>query len=155
MTKSAKPVPDGSLGATPYLAVAGAADAIAFYRQAFGAVETMRIAGPDGKIGHAELKLGAATLMLADESPAMGIHGPLTLGGSPVTVHLYVDDVDAFTTRAVAAGLKIVKPVADQFYGDRGGKFVDPFGHLWWFASRIENLSNDEIQQRAQSLFGN
>ena len=92
--------------------------------------------------------------MLAEEFPETDVKSPLAYGGSPVTVHLYVADVDAFSARAVAAGLKIVRPVEDQFYGDRGGKFVDPFGHLWWFASRREQLSNDEIQQRARAAFG-
>ena len=153
MPTAVQPIPDGFHAATPYLTVRDAAQALAFYKAAFGAVETMRIEA-GGRIGHAELRIGEAPIMLAEEFPEMDVKSPLAYGGSPVTVHLYVADVDAFSARAVAAGLKIVRPVEDQFYGDRGGKFVDPFGHLWWFASRREQLSNDEIQQRARAAFG-
>jgi PhnB protein len=100
-------------------------------------------------VGHAELRIGNAILMLSSEYPEMGVRSPKSIGGSPVTISLYVDDVDSFTARAVAAGIKIVRPVENQFYGDRGGKFEDPFGHSWWFASRIEDMSPAEMKARA------
>jgi PhnB protein len=138
---------------TPYLCVRGAARALDFYREAFGAVETMRIAEPGGRIGHAEIEIGGAGVMLSDEYPDMGVKSPQTLGGSPVTLHVYLDDVDAAFARALAAGGKEVRPVADQFYGDRGGKLEDPFGHLWWIATRKEELSREEIEGRAAALY--
>ncbi|MFT4045532.1 MAG: VOC family protein [Solimonas sp.] len=153
MPTAVKPIPDGFHAATPYLTVRGAARALAFYKVAFGAVETLRI-GSDAQIGHAEFRIGDAPIMLADEYPDLDIKSPQTYGGSPVTIHLYVADVDAFAARAVAAGLRVVRPVEDQCYGDRGGKFVDPFGHVWWLATRKENLSNEEIRQRAKAAFG-
>ncbi len=150
----AKPIPDGYAGATPYLCVKGAADAIEFYKKAFGATETMRLADPAGKVGHAEIKIGSACIMLADEFPEMGVVSPRTLGGSPVTIHLYVEDVDALAGRAQAAGLKVLRPVADQFYGDRGGKFEDPFGHVWYLATHKEDVAPEEIRRRAAAMFG-
>jgi PhnB protein len=150
-----KPIPDGFHGATPYLACRGAAQAIEFYKQAFGAVERERIDMPgSGLIGHAELRIGEANIMLADEFPKMGFVGPQTLGGSGVTIHLYVTDVDAVVNKAVAAGAKVVKPVEDQFYGDRTGKIEDPFGHIWYLATHIEDVPPDEIRRRADKLFG-
>jgi len=128
------------------------AAALAFYCQVFGASETMRIA-TDGKVGHAELMLGSAPLMLSDEFPERDVIGPLTVGGSPVCLMLYVDDVDAVVARALAAGATLLRPVEDQFYGDRGGKLRDPFGHVWWLASHIEDVSEEEIQRRAAALF--
>ncbi|WP_028080016.1 VOC family protein [Solimonas soli] len=148
-----KPIPDDFRAATPYLTVRGAAQALAFYKAAFGAVETLRIEA-GGQVGHAEFRIGEAPIMLADEYPDMDIKSPPAYGGSPVTIHLYVADVDAFAARAVQAGLRVVRPVEDQFYGDRGGKFVDPFGHVWWLATRKENLGNEEIRQRAKAAFG-
>lgn len=151
MANQVKPIPDGFEGATPYLAIQGAADAIEFYKRAFGATETMRIQEPGGRIGHAELKIGKANIMLSDEYPEMGVRGPHTLGGSAVTIHLYVEDVDALAAKAIAAGAQVLRPVADQFYGDRGGKFEDPYGHLWYFATHTEDVSPEEMQRRAKS----
>lgn len=146
------PVPQGREGATPYLSCADASAAIAFYARAFGATETMRLAGPDGRIGHAELAIGAATIMLADEHPEMDFRSPRALGGSPVTIHVYVPDVDAFAARAEAAGATITRAVADQFYGDRSVQLVDPFGHRWSFATHVEDVTNEELQRRFQAL---
>lgn len=154
MSNPVKPIPDGRQSAAPYLIVRDAAAALDFYQTALGAVETMRLKGPDGRIGHAEFTIGAARFMLAGESPAMGAVSPATLGGSPVMICLYVEDVDSFVARAVAAGLKVKRPVQDQFYGDRAGSFEDPFGHSWWFASRVEDVSNEEIQRRSAKMFG-
>lgn len=149
MANTVKAIPEGFEGATPYLCIKGAADAIEFYRKAFGATETMRMTGPDGRIGHAELKIGKANIMLADEHPEIGVVSPATLGGSPVTIHIYVEDVDALAARAETAGAKVLRAVADQFYGDRGGKFEDPFGHVWYFATHKEDVSSEEMQRRA------
>lgn len=149
------PIPEGHEGRiTPYLCVKNGAGAIAFYQRAFDATLTLRLDQPDGRLGHAELRIGDAPLMLADEFPEMGFHSPLSLGGSPVTLHLYVDDADAAVQRAVEAGATLLRPVADQFYGDRGGQLQDPYGHIWWIATRKEALSVDEIRQRAAKLFG-
>jgi PhnB protein len=148
----AKAIPEGYEHATPYLCVKGASDAIAFYVQAFGAVETMRLAEPDGRIGHAEIKIGDAPLMLSDEHPEEGVLSPATLGGSPVAMHLYVADVDAFAARAVAAGAKLLRPIADQFYGDRSAVLRDPFGHQWFFATRKEDVDSAEMQRRYDAL---
>ena len=149
MANTVKAIPDGFEGATPYLAIKGASDAIEFYKKAFGATETTRIAGPDGRIGHAEIMIGKAKIMLADEFPEMGFLSPRTLGGSPVTIHIYVEDVDALAARAEGAGAKVTRPVADQFYGDRAVALEDPFGHVWHFATHKEDLSNEELQRRA------
>jgi PhnB protein len=149
MANTVKAIPEGSEGATTYLSIKGAADAIEFYKKAFGATETMRINGPDGRIGHAEIKIGKANIMLADEHPEINFLSPRTLGGSPVTIHIYVEDIDALAAQAQAAGAKVMRAVADQFYGDRTGGFEDPFGHVWHFATRKEDLSNEELQRRA------
>jgi PhnB protein len=133
---------------TPYLVVDGAAEAIAFYTHAFGAEETMRLAEPSGRIGHAEITIGKALVMLADEFPEMNIRGPRALGGSPVTLHLKVDDVDAVAARAVDAGATVVFAVKDQFYGERSGRFTDPFGHVWVLSTHIEDVSPEEMQRR-------
>ena len=114
----------------------------------------MRMAAPDGKIGHAELKIGTARFMLSDEYPEMGVRSPESIGGSPVTLHLYVEDVDATFAQAVAAGAKVVRPVEDQFYGDRAGKLVDPFGHSWFLATHKEDVAVEERKRRAEKLFG-
>ena len=148
-----KPIPDGYEAATPYLYLRNAVTAIEFYQTAFGATEVMRMAMPGGKIGHAEIKIGSAPIMLADEFPDMGILGPQSIGGSPVTLLIYVADVDALVARAVAAGAKVVNPLADQFYGDRNCKLTDPFGHSWMFATRKENLTPAEQLKRADALF--
>ena len=154
MAGEVRPIPEGYGAATPYICVKGAAAAIKFYERAFGAKEQMRLATPDGTIGHAEIKIGSAPIMLADEFPGMGVLSPQTLGGSPVTIHLYVEDVDAMAARFVAAGGKVIRPVEDQFYGDRGGKLEDPFGHHWWLATHKEDVSPDEMRRRAAALFG-
>lgn len=148
MAKAAKPVPDGYHSITPYLICDGAAQAIAFYAKAFGAVEVLRLGSPGGKIGHAEVRIGDSIVMLADEHPEMGALGPRTIGGSPVSVLLYVEDVDAMFTRAIAAGGKEKRPVADQFYGDRAGSLEDPFGHTWHIHTHIEDLTPEEIERR-------
>ena len=132
---SVKSIPEGYHSITPYLAIAGAADAIAFYKKAFGATEVMRMAAPGGKVGHAEVEIGGSRIMVADEHPDMGFLSPKTIGGSPVGLHLYVADVDAVTSQAVAAGAKELRPVKDQFYGDRTGTIEDPFGHVWHIAT--------------------
>ena len=149
MANTVKAIPEGFEGATPYLSIKGAAEAIEFYKKAFGATETMRLAGPDGRIGHAEIKIGKANIMLADEHPEIGFLSPRTLGGSPVAIHIYVEDVDTLAAQAEAAGAKVRRAVADQFYGDRSGQFEDPFGHVWNFATRKEDLSSEEMQRRA------
>lgn len=154
MTNKAKPVPDGYHTVTPYLTIRGAAAAIEFYKRAFGAAEMMRIADANGKVGHAEIRIGDSLIMLSEEMPEMGILSPESIGGSPVTIHLYVDDVDALASRAVAAGAKLLRPVEDQFYGDRGGKLADPYGHRWWIATHIEDVSPEEIRKRAAAMFG-
>ena len=147
-----KPIPDGYRAVTPYLIVADAAGAIVFYRQAFGASERMRHAAPDGKIGHAELLIGDSAIMLADEYPEHNARAPAAFGGSPVTLHLYVGDVDAVVARAAAAGATVTRPVEDQFYGDRSGSVTDPFGHVWHIATHIEEVSPDEIARSAAAM---
>ena len=149
MIARVKAVPEGYHTVTPYLILRGAGDAIAFYEKAFGAAEVMRIGGPGGRIGHAEIKIGDSRLMLADEYPEIGALSPKTVGGSPVSIHLYVEDVDAAVERAVAVGAKLVRPVADQFYGDRTGGIEDPFGYRWFIATRQEDLTSEEIRRRA------
>jgi PhnB protein len=149
MIARVKAVPEGYHTVTPYLILRGAGDAIAFYEKAFGAEEVMRIGGPGGRIGHAEIKIGDSRLMLADEHPEIGALSPKTVGGSPVSIHLYVEDVDAAVERAVAVGAKLVRPVADQFYGDRTGGIEDPFGYRWFIATRQEDLTSEEIRRRA------
>lgn len=151
MAGNVKAIPEGYHSVTPYLIIKRAADAIEFYKKALGATELMRMPQPDGRIGHAELKIGDSHVMLADEFPEKNIRGPKSLGGSPVTIHLYVEDVDAVAKRAVAAGAKELMPVTDQFYGDRAGKFEDPFGHLWYISTHKEDLSPEEIAKRAKA----
>ena len=149
-----KPIPEGYHSVTPYLCCRDAGAAIDFYKKAFGATELMRMGAPDGKVGHAEIQIGDSRVMLADEFPEMGFLSPQTVGGSPVMIHLYVEDADATTARAVAAGAKVVKPVEDQFYGDRGGQLDDPFGHKWYVSTRKEDLSFDEVRERAAKMMG-
>jgi PhnB protein len=151
---AAKPIPDDYPGATPYLCIKGAAQALDFYQRAFGGKEFMRLMQPDGRVGHAEFKIGNTPIMLADEFPEMGFRSPQSLGGTPVTIHLYVTDVDAFAKQAVAAGAKLEEPVKDQFYGDRTARFTDPFGHRWMFATHKEDVSPQEMHRRAAALFG-
>lgn len=146
---STSAAPAGYHTVTPYLIVRDAAKAVEFYKQALGATEYMRLNMPDGKVGHAELRIGDSPIMLADEFPEMGAKSPASYGGSPISILLYVADVDAAAARATAAGMTVKRPVADQFYGDRSGVFEDPFGHNWSIATRKETLSNAEIQRRA------
>jgi PhnB protein len=144
-----KPIPDGYPSLTPYLIVADGAEAIAFYENAFGATLRLRLVRPDGKIGHAELDIGGSVVMLADEYPAMDAKAPAAYGGTPVSLHLYVEDADAVAAKAVAAGAVLKRPVADQFYGDRLGTLYDPFGHVWHVSTHIEDVSPEEIDRRA------
>ena len=147
-----KAIPDGYHTATPYLIVSDAASAIDFYKNAFGAVEQMRMPGPGGKIMHAEVKIGDSPIMLADEMPEMGVRSPTTIGGSPCSILLYVEDVDARYSQAIAAGGTEQRPLQDQFYGDRSGTLEDPFGHVWTIATHKEDLSPEEMDQRFQEL---
>jgi PhnB protein len=150
MTTNVKPVPEGHHSITPYLVVDGAAGAIAFYKKAFGATEVMRMPAPGGKVGHAEIEIGGSRIMLADEYPDMGARSPKAFGGSPVSLHLYVEDVDAVARQAVAAGAKERRPLKDQFYGDRSGTFEDPYGHVWHIATHKEDVPADELKRRAE-----
>lgn len=147
-------VPKGYQAVTPYLIIKGAAQAIDYYKNVFGATELFRMDGPDGKVGHAELQIGDSHIMLADENPSMGTGhaSAATIGGSPVSLYLYLPDVDAVVDRAVAEGAKILKPVQDQFYGDRSGFIQDPFGHLWGVATHVEDVSPEEMEERAKKL---
>jgi PhnB protein len=154
MNTKAKPVPEGFHTATPYLIITNAARAIEFYKDVFGATELTRLATPDGKVGHAEIKIGDSRLMLADEFPEWDARSPQTIGGSAVHIMLYVEDVDAVVSRAVGAGAQLFKPVADQFYGDRSGSITDPFGHKWTIATHREDVSPEEMKRRAAALFG-
>ena len=149
-----KKIPDGYHSVTPYLCCRDAEKAIDFYKRAFGATELMRMPAPGGKIGHAELQVGSSRVMLADEFPEMGFMSPQSLGGSPVMLHLYVEDADATVKTAEAAGGKVTRPVADQFYGDRGGQLDDPFGHKWYVSTHIEDLSSEEMQERMKATAG-
>jgi PhnB protein len=143
-------IPQGYHTVTPYLACRDAARAIEFYAKAFGAVEVMRLAGPDGKLGHAEVRIGDSRVMLTDEYPEMDFLGPASRGGTTVHLHLYVRNVDAMVERAVAAGAKLLREVKDQFYGDRSGTVADPFGHVWHLATHKENLSKAELRKRGE-----
>lgn len=147
--RKVKPVPEGYHSATPYLIVDGAAKALDFYHRVFGATERMRMPGPGGKVGHAEITIGDSVIMLADEHPEIGARGPRAFGGSPVTVVLYVEDVDATVESAVAAGAKLLQPVADKFYGDRSGAIEDPFGHQWHISTHVEDVPPGEMERRA------
>ncbi len=147
----AKPIPDGYPRMSAYLAIRGATEAIDFYKRIFGATERMRMPMPGGKIGHAELQVGDSVVMLADEFPEMGFKSPLSYGGSPVTLHLYVEDVDSVFKRATDAGAKAIRPIQDQFYGDRSGMLQDPFGHVWNLSTHIEDLSPEEMQKRGEA----
>ena len=150
---TAKPIPDGYHTATPYLIVKKAAEAIEFYKRAFGATELMRLVAPGGAVGHAEIKIGDSPIMLADESPDEGFRSPESMSGSAVSILLYVEDVDACFSQATAAGAKILRPVKDQFYGDRSGTLKDPFGHVWTIATHTEDISPSEINRRAEVFF--
>ena len=154
MSSTVKPIPDNYRGATPYLCCKDAARAIEFYMEAFGATEFMRMAQPDGRIGHAEIRIGDAPIMLADEFPDIGVRSPQAIGGSPVTIHVYVEDVDAIARRAVARGATLLRPVEDQFYGDRNCRLEDPFGHVWMISTHKEDVAPEEMKRRAAKLFG-
>lgn len=147
-----QPIPPEYPGVTPYLSVRNASSAIEFYKKGFGATELMRLPGPDGRIGHAEVRIGNAIVMLADEYPDEGHLSPQTLGGSTVKLHMYVEDVDVFFETAVAAGAKVLIPVADQFYGDRSGRLEDPFGHVWLVSTHIEDVAPEEMQKRMEAF---
>jgi len=149
-----KPIPDDYPRVIPYLSVDGGAAAIDFYRTVFDAQERTRMAGPDGKVGHAELQIGDAVVMLADAVPEMGGQTPGSLGGTAVTLMVYVEDVDAVFDRAIQAGANQTRAVENQFYGDRAGEFVDPFGHKWFVASRVEDVPPEEMAQRAAAAMG-
>lgn len=144
--QNVKPIPDGMHTITPHLVCNGASDAIEFYKKAFGAIELARLPGPEGKLMHAMIRIGDSAVMLVDEFPDWRMLGPKSLKGSPVTIHLYVEDVDATVERAVAAGAKITVPVENMFWGDRYGKVEDPFGHYWSIATHIRDVSPEEIQ---------
>jgi PhnB protein len=145
-------IPDGYHSATPYLIVDGAARAIDFYSRAFGARELMRISAPGNRVGHAEIKIGDSVIMLADEHPEIQARGPRHYGGSPVSILLYVDDVDALFERAIAAGATETRPVAVQFYGDRSGTLKDPFGHSWHLSTHVEDVSKEELDRRMAAM---
>jgi PhnB protein len=145
-------IPQGMHSVTPHLICAGAAKAIDFYKQAFGAEETARLPGPDGRLMHAAVRIGDSTVMLVDEMPEWGALSPKSLKGSPVTIHLYVDDVDAFVARAVKAGAKVTMPVEDAFWGDRYGKLEDPFGHHWSVATPVREVSMEEAQKAMNEM---
>ncbi|MGA2748596.1 MAG: VOC family protein [Verrucomicrobiota bacterium] len=147
-------IPDGFRAVTPYLFVQDAARAIEFYMQAFGAREVMRMPMPNGKIGHAEIQIGDSRIMLADEAPQINARSPVSVGGTPVLICLYVEDCDAVIARAVALGAKVSRPAQDHFYGDRSGTLTDPFGHLWTVATHKEDVTIEETQKRAAALFG-
>jgi PhnB protein len=147
-----KPIPDGYHSVTPYLIVKNAAAALDYYKKAFNAVEIIRVPGPGGKVMHAEIKIGDSFLMLADEAPEMGAKSPQTIGGSPVGLCIYLENVDAQFSQAVAAGGKVLRPVKDQFYGDRSGTLEDPFGHNWTLSTHKEDVTSEEIDKRMKAM---
>lgn len=149
MANKVKAIPDGYHGVTPYLIIKGAAGAIDYYKKAFGASEAMRVTQPDGRVGHAEIKIGEAVVMLADEFPEMNVVSPATLGNTSVGLLLYVENADATFDKAITLGAQIEKPMADQFYGDRTGTIKDPFGHKWTIATHLEDVTPQEIERRA------
>jgi PhnB protein len=146
-----KPIPEGYHSVTPYLIIEGAGGAIEFYQKAFGAKELFRFPAPDGKIGHAEIKIGDSPIMLADAYPAMGYNGPKSLGGSPVSLMIYVENVDTVFNQAVRAGATVKEAVTDKFYGDRTGSLIDPFGHVWHVSTHMEDVSVEEMEKRAKA----
>jgi PhnB protein len=147
-----KPIPDGYRAVTPYLIVNDAAAAINFYKRAFGAIETFRLPGPDGRIGHAEMLIGDSPIMLADEAPQMGARSAKTIGGSPISIMLYVENVDEQYPKAIAAGGKELRPLKNQFYGDRSGTLEDPFGITWTIGTHVEDVSSEELQKRMAAM---
>ena len=146
-----KPIPEAYHTVTPYLIIEGAGEAIAFYAKAFGAKELFRFPTPDGKIGHAEIKIGDSPIMLADAYPDMGYNGPKSLGGSPVSLMIYVENVDTVFNQAVQAGATVKEAVSDKFYGDRLGSLIDPFGHIWHVSTHKEDVSLEEMERRAKA----
>jgi uncharacterized glyoxalase superfamily protein PhnB len=149
-----KAIPEGYHTVTPYLTVREARRAIEFYRQAFGAVELFRMPGPGGKVMHAEIRIGDSIVMLTDEAPEMGSRSPEALGGTPVSLYLYVPDVDAVVARAAQAGATVTTPVQNMFWGDRFGQVADPFGHRWSLATHVEDLAPEEIARRREAVVG-
>lgn len=143
-----KAIPEGYHTVTPYLIIKGCAEALEFYKRAFGAQETMRMGSPDGRIGHAELQIGTSKVMLADEHPEIGALSPQTLGGAAVMMHMYVEDVDQVVANALAAGATLKRPVQNQFYGDRSGGVEDPWGHQWHISTHIDDVSEEEMMRR-------
>ncbi len=154
MNTETRPIPDGYHTLTAYLTVRGAAEAIDFYKKAFGATELFRLATPDGKIAHGEFRIGDSIFMISDENPEWDSPSPQKLGGSPVTLHLYVEDADRTFADAVKAGAREAMPVANQFWGDRMGKVVDPFGHRWLIATHVEDVASSELQSRMDAFCG-
>jgi PhnB protein len=154
MSKQVNPIPDGYHSVTPYLIISGgkASQALDFYARAFGAKEVMRMPRPDGGIAHAELQVGDSRLMLADEAPKMNAYGPGHYGGSPITLHFYLPDVDATTKQAADAGAKIIRPLEDQFYGDRTAGLQDPFGHMWYLSTHVRDVSMEEMQKQMKTM---
>lgn len=146
----ARAIPEGYHSVTPYLIIKGASDAIEFYKRAFGATEVMRMPTPDNKVGHAELAIGDSKIMLADEHPEMGHRSPQSIGGTGVSLMVYIEKVDDVFKRAIAAGAKELQPVKDQFYGDRSGTLQDPFGHVWTLSTHVEDVAPDEMRRRAE-----
>lgn len=146
-----KAIPEGYHSITPYLMFSGAARALDYYKKVFGATEIMRMEGPDGKIGHAEIRIGDSVIMLADEAPEVKALSPKTVGGTPVGLMLYVENVDDVFSRAVAAGATAIQPLEDKFYGDRSGTLLDPFGHMWMLATHTEDVPPEEMERRAQA----
>ena len=154
MAGSVKPIPEGYHSVTPYLCIKGASEAIEFYKSAFDATELLRIPSPDGSIGHAEIQIGDSRIMIPDESPKMDFRSPATIGWTPVHVYIYVEDADRIFAQANAAGATAMMPLEDQFWGDRTGTLVDPFGHRWYVSTHKEDLTEEEIGARAAKLFG-
>jgi PhnB protein len=153
MAKSTQAIPKGYHSVTPSLVVAGAAKAIDFYKKALGAEEVMRFPGPDGSVMHAEIRIGDSTIMLGDEMPEQGGRSPKSYGGTPVSFFVYKENVDAAWKRAVDAGAKEIMPLDNQFWGDRTGCLEDPFGHRWWLAQHVEDLTQEELQKRGEAFF--
>ena len=153
MTHQVKPIPEGFHTVIPHLVIKGAAEAIEFYKKAFGATEMMRLPGPDGKLMHGSVKIGDSVVFLVDENPQWGASGPQALGGTPVTIHLYVEDVDAAFNQAVEAGATAKMPPSDMFWGDRYGWLIDPFGHNWSLATRKQDLTPEQVAKNAEEMF--
>ena len=152
MSSKVKPIQQDRQTVTPYLTIRNAGAAIEFYKEAFGATEKMRLAEPDGKVGHAEIGIGRARIMISDEYPELDVLGPQSRGGTTAGLHILVEDVDAVFSRAVAAGAKVLQAVSDEFYGERSGRLADPFGHVWYIATVKEELSDEEVQSRYEAL---